>query len=220
MRRSRALLISAAVAIAVLASACGGSSTRSSAGAPKSTSGSGTTAATAAPATTTSGTGVDPNAPEVVAPGDIPDTQVFVPVTMPEGYSLSVPEGWARSTSGTTTTFADHYNSISTTSTSVPAAPTTASVQASEVPQLARSVPNFALVSVTTVQRAAGPAVLVTYRAGSAPDPVTGKRVAIDVERYELWRGGKQVTLTLSGARGSDNVDPWKKVTESFAWTA
>ena len=29
---------------------------------------------------------------------------------------------------------------------------------------------------------------------------------------------GMQVTLTLSGARGSDNVDPWKTITDSFAW--
>jgi hypothetical protein len=132
---------------------------------------------------------------------------------------LKVPEGWSQSTVGRTTTLADHYNSVTATTTSVATAPTAPGAKATEVPRLQRRVPNFELVKVETVTRTAGPAVLISYRAGSAPDPVTGKRVALDVERYEFWRNGTQVTLTLSGARGSDNVDPWKTVTDSFAWT-
>jgi hypothetical protein len=27
-----------------------------------------------------------------------------------------------------------------------------------------------------------------------------------------------QVTIVLSGAVGADNVDPWRTVTDSFAW--
>jgi hypothetical protein len=38
------------------------------------------------------------------------------------------------------------------------------------------------------------------------------------VERYEFWRAGHEVVLTLSAPVGSDNVDPWRKVTDSFAW--
>jgi hypothetical protein len=68
------------------------------------------------------------------------------------------------------------------------------------------------------VTRKAGPAVLVTYQADSPPDPVTGKVVRDDVERYEFWRNGTEVALTLAGSAGSDNVDPWKIVTDSFAW--
>jgi len=47
---------------------------------------------------------------------------------------------------------------------------------------------------------------------------VTGKVVRDDVERYEFWRGGTEAVLTLSGAAGSDNVDPWRLVTDSFTW--
>ncbi len=37
-------------------------------------------------------------APEINPPGDIPDSQAFVRFTSPAGgYSLEVPEGWARS---------------------------------------------------------------------------------------------------------------------------
>jgi hypothetical protein len=73
---------------------------------------------------------------------------------------------------------------------------------------------------VSQVARAAGPAVRVTYRAASVPDAVTGKRVLEDVERYEFWHGGKLAAVTLSSPHGSDNVDPWRKVTDSFSWTA
>jgi hypothetical protein len=77
----------------------------------------------------------------------------------------------------------------------------------------------FALREVTTVTRAgAGTAVLVRYRADGAPDPVTGKSVRDDVERYEFWRDGTEAVLALSGAQGADNVDPWKTVSDSFRW--
>jgi hypothetical protein len=195
-----------ALGLALVAGACGGSSTQKGAGSVSTT--------TAAPG------GVDPNAPEVVAPGDIPDTQVFVKIAGPGGrYLLKVPEGWSRTTAGATTTLTDHYNSVNATTTKVATAPTAATARTAEVARLQRAVPNFELVKVVTVKRTAGQAVLISYRAGSAADPVTGKRVAIDVERYEFWRNGTQVTLTLSGARGSDNVDPWKTITDSFAWT-
>ena len=72
--------------------------------------------------------------------------------------------------------------------------------------------------SLTTVTRKAGPAVLIAYRADSAADPVTGRVVRDDVERYAFSRNGKQATLTLSAPVGSDNVDPWKVVTDSFTW--
>ncbi len=204
MRRATVVIASTTVALAILATACGGSSTK-----------------TSSPSTQSkAAAGLDPNAPEVVAPGDIPDNQAFVPYTASvDGFSLNVPEGWGRSAIGATTVFADHFNSVSAAATRVATAPTEASVQATEVPALSRDVPNFELVKVETVTRTAGPALLVTYRAGSAPDPVTAKRAALDVEQYEFWRNGKLVTLTLSGARGSDNIDPWKKVTNSFAWT-
>ena len=175
------------------------------------------TPATGPSSTATSTPKVDPNAPEVVAPGDIPDTQVFVPYTTAD-YTVTVPEGWAQSVVGPTTTYTDHYNTIRIETTSSAAAPTVAAVQTIEIPTLTRDVPNFELGKVTSVTRTAGTAVLVTYRAGSTPDPVTNKRVALDVERYEFWRNGTLVTLVLSGARGSDNVDPWKAVTNSFGW--
>ena len=68
------------------------------------------------------------------------------------------------------------------------------------------------------MQRSAGTAVRTVYRVDGPADPVTGKTVNDDVETYTFWRNGRQVTLRLSGPHGADNVDPWKIVTDSFAW--
>ncbi len=166
-------------------------------------------------------TGANPNAPEVNPAGDIPDNQAFVKYAARRGaYALEVPEGWARTTAGSVTTFTDHFNSMRVVVTKRPAAPTVASAESIEVPALQRTVRGFSLGKVSTVSRTAGQSVLVTYQAESAADAVTGKRVALDVERYEFWRNGTSVTLTLSAPKGSDNVDPWRRVTDSFAWSA
>lgn len=115
--------------------------------------------------------------------------------------------------------FSDKFNSVRVTLADQPAMPSVASVQASERPALAQSAPCFRAGGVSQVARRSGPAVLITYRASSAPDPVTGKVVVLDVEQYDFWRNGKQASITLSSPKGSDNVDPWRRVTDSFAWT-
>jgi hypothetical protein len=65
-----------------------------------------------------------------------------------------------------------------------------------------------------------GQATGITYRADSARNAVTGRSVRLAVERYEFTRNGRQVTITLSAPVGSDDVDPWKTITNSFGWTA
>jgi hypothetical protein len=161
----------------------------------------------------------DPNAPEVVAAGDIPDNQVFVPVT-PAGapFTVSVPQGWVQSRDGAAMVFTDKFNSVRLESRPLAAAPDVASVRARDVAALQTSAPGFALGDVQAVQRTAGSAVLVTYTATSPTDAVTGKSVTEAAERYVFWRGGREAVLTLSGPKGSDNVDPWRRVTDSFRW--
>jgi hypothetical protein len=161
----------------------------------------------------------DPNAPEVVAAGDIPDNQVFVPVT-PAGapYTVSVPQGWVQSRDGAAMVFTDKFNSVRLESRPLAAAPDVASVRARDVAALQTSAPGFALGDVQAVQRTAGSAVLVTYTATSPTNAVTGKSVTEAAERYVFWRGGREAILTLSGPKGSDNVDPWRRVTDSFRW--
>jgi hypothetical protein len=152
-------------------------------------------------------------------PGDIPDTQVYVAYA-PAGahFSVTVPEGWARTTTGDAVTFTDKLNLITLREVPAAAAPTEAAVTATVVPQLRGQTPAFAPGKVTTVTRTPGTAVLVTYLGDSAPDPVTNKVVRDAFERYAFWHNGYEVIVTLSGPSGADNVDPWKTVTNSLRW--
>jgi hypothetical protein len=153
-------------------------------------------------------------------PGDIPDNQAYVAYAPPGGgYSVEVPEGWARTTQGAATVFTDKLNAVQMEVRPASAAPTVAGVKRDEVPKLAKTVPGFKLQGVTTVSRKGGKGVLVTYLGTSPADPVTGKVRQTAVERYYFFRNGKLVVLTLSGAKGADNVDPWRIVTDSLRWT-
>lgn len=160
----------------------------------------------------------DPNAPEQNAAGDIPDNQVFVPFSPADHrFTVTVPEGWARTTDGAATVFSDKFNSVRVEALARPQATTVRTATAQEVPAL-RGLPGYAAGSVDTVRRTAGDAVLITYEAASPSDPVTGKTITDAVERYEFWHGGQEVVLTLSGPKGADNVDPWRTVTDSLRW--
>ncbi|WP_066950936.1 hypothetical protein [Streptomyces lushanensis] len=170
-------------------------------------SGSGSTPSSSAPA------------PEVNPAGDIPDNQVYVDWSPADGgYHVKVPEGWARRASGAATVFSDKFNSVRIERSPAGRAPTVESVRADDLPAVERSGTNVTVGKVSTVSRQGGSAVLATYRADSAADGVTGKSVRQDVERYVFWRKGEQAVLTLSGAVGADNVDPWRTVTDSFRW--
>jgi hypothetical protein len=158
---------------------------------------------------------VDPNAPEVVAPGDIPDNQVFIPYRPKSGaYTINVPEGWPRTENNGAVTFSDKYNSIGVTSGSVAAAPTVESVGNSGLADVS-SDPTYRPGPVAAVKTAGGPAIKATYEIGSAANSVTGKKALLAVERYVYFANGTQVVVTLSGAKGADNVDPWKIVSDS-----
>jgi hypothetical protein len=155
---------------------------------------------------------------DTAPPGDIPDNQAFVTFSPAAGgYEIKVPEGWSRTEDAKSVTFTDKYNSIHVEVMPSASAPTAASARA-ELPSLAASVPCFSGAAVTSITRKAGPAILIKYTARSAPNGVTGKVVNEDVERYEFWRNGNEAVITLSASAGSDNVDPWKIVTDSFAW--
>lgn len=202
--RARSTAAAATVALALVLTACGSSSPNAS---------------TPSKSTTTVAGAADPNAPEVVEPGDIPDNQVFVAYTPPGApFSVKVPEGWSRSTAGGAVTFTDKYNSIQISSSDGSEAPTAASLKATGLDDVSGD-PTFALGSVTDVTRSGVPAVVATYEIGSPPNDVTGKSALLAVERYELSKNGTTVVLTLSGAKGADNVDPWKIVSDSVVWT-
>lgn len=203
MRRHARPIVGGVVGLVMLA-ACGSSKTTAR----------GPTASTS---TTVAGA-PDPNAKESLPPGDIPDNQVFVTYrSAAGGYSLSYPQGWAQREISGTTTFSQYFNSIGLTTAKNATAPTIASARSLASATL-RSLPGYKLIKIDSVTRAAGPAVHIVYDATSAVDAVTGKTVTLQVERYLFWHKGTLLTITLSSAKGSDNVDPWKTVTDSLVW--
>ncbi|MEW2299228.1 hypothetical protein AB0958_04445 [Streptomyces sp. NPDC006655] len=182
-------------------------------------SGSGTHAAKGSASSGSSSTVAQNPAPtESNPPGDIPDNQAYVPFNGP-GFTVKVPEGWARTQrDGGTTAFTDKLNTVRITPVSASGAPTVGSVTNTVVPQLRSQVQKFASPKVSEVKRHAGSMVLLTYQGDSAKDPVTGKVVRDAFERYAFYRSGHEVDLTLSGPVNADNVDPWRMISDSFAW--
>jgi len=181
--------------------------------------GGGEKAKTPGEASTTAAGTPDPNAAESNDPGDIPDDQVFRDYTPPSGaFSVKVPEGWSQLEADGVTTFTDKFNSIRIELVSEDTAPTVESVRNIDVPALEKSSAGFKVGTVSSVTRKAGIAIRLLYGTDSESNAVTGKSKRLDVERYKFWKDGSSVILTLSGAKGADNVDPWKKVTDGFAW--
>jgi predicted small lipoprotein YifL len=162
----------------------------------------------------------NPNAPESLPPGDIPDTVAYVPYAVPgAGYTVSTPEGWSRTRSAGVVVFTDKLNRVEIAAAPARGPVTVASVTAAVVPRLAAAVKGFRLQSVAAVTRTSGPAIRTAYLAYSPADPVTGKFGVLAVERYDFLHRGRDVVLTLSAPNGSDNVDPWRKVTDSLAFS-
>jgi hypothetical protein len=215
---SRLLRASLAIAVTLGVAACGGSAASPGTASKTATPATGPSSA-ASPSPGQGSTAASPASGDVSTTGDIPDNQVFVAFTPSSGgYAVQVPEGWSRTASGSVVSFSDRFNTIQIETQSSPQAPTNATATATEAATLRSSVPGFSLRAVTTVHRAAGNAVLIQYQATSPPEQVTGKTVRLAVERYEFWRGGVEAIVSLSAPVGSDNVDPWRKVTDSFSW--
>jgi hypothetical protein len=151
---------------------------------------------------------VSPNSAELSPPGDIPDNQAYVAYSPPgSGYSVKVPEGWARTSAGGAVTFTDKLNSVRMEAQTAKAPLTLATAK--------QSGPGTA----SEVKRPAGSAIRFVYTAAGKPDAVTGKQRTNDVERYVFFHKGKNVVLTLTGPKGADNVDPWKIITDSVRFT-
>ncbi len=160
-----------------------------------------------------------PQAAESNPPGDIPDNQAFVIYTaVDNSYSVKYPEGWARTTVGSDVVFSDKFNSITLSPHDGFYQPTEDFARTVEMPQIASATKGFTPGQVSTAARRAGRVVVITYQGDSTPSPVTGKTVKQDVARYEYAHSGRGVVVTLAAPVGSDNVDPWRTVTDSFTW--
>ncbi len=198
--------LTAAIACGALAG-CGGASASHSQSAGTSAAGRLSQGATEAPSDAQS-----------AATGDIPDNQAFLTFTDPSaGYSIRYPEGWTRTSDRGEATFQDRANVIHV-AVGAGAAPTLAQASAA-VARLKSTDPTIAAARAPVrVRIGASTAVELTYTRLSRPDPVTGKRLSITIDRYEYAHGGKTAIVDLGTPQGVDNVDAYRMISRSFRW--
>jgi PsbP len=195
----------------LLATGCGGGNGGSTASNPTSVKTSPRTAKQAG-----AETGVPAEA-QAAATGDIPDNQAFLTYEdRAAGYSIRYPEGWARKGSGTDVTFQDRANVIHVVVAK--GKPPTPAGAIAGLEKLKRGDPSVKASSAQAVTLGGSPVVKVTYTRLSAPDPVTGKRLPLTIDRYEYSRGGKVAIVDLGTPVGVDNVDAYRMISESFQW--
>ncbi len=129
------------------------------------------------------------------------------------GYSMKYPEGWAQQGSGTKVTIRDKNNIVRVV-VAKSAAPTAAGVRK----DLARLKGAHVASGPQAMTISGTPALKAVYTTVSAPNPVTGKRVTLVVDRYYLAHNGKEAIVDLGSPQGVDNVDAYRLMIESFRW--
>ena len=151
-------------------------------------------------------------------PGDIPDTQVFIDYASPEGFTMKVPEGWARTDRPDGASFVDKLDGVVLTVANADSAPTVEAARKTYVPDLEKAERAVKVSAIRPVKLPAGPAIRIVYTSNSEPNQVTDKQVRLENERYLYFRDGKLVTLELYAPKGADNVDQWQLMSQSFEW--
>jgi hypothetical protein len=195
--------------LCILVAACGAKKAQQPA---TTTAASTTTTGAAATTTTAPQTGPGALQAEVAATGagDIPDNQVFVDYPG-KSFTMKFPEGWAQTGTSNNVTLRDKNNIVRVVVVAG-TAPTVASVR-KEIASLKGA---RAAGKPTTLRLGGLPAVKVTYETTSAPNAVTGKRLTLTVDRYELASNGKRAIVDLGSPVGVDNVDAYRLMIQSL----
>jgi hypothetical protein len=157
-------------------------------------------------------------APEVSPPGDIPDNQVFITFNSPAGFTVKVPEGWARTDAAQETVFNDKYNRIALTTATIAQPLNIDYAKSVLAPEIEKSGRAVKITETAEVKLRAGRAIKIAYDANSAPNEVTNKQVRQENERFYFARNGQLIIISLTAPKGADNVDQWKLISSSFRW--
>jgi hypothetical protein len=211
--------IAIAIAIAVLtvaAAGCGSSGRSSTASSAASSSPASSSSAASGGAASGGAAALTAEA-RSVATGDIPDNQVFLTFHNAKSrYSVKFPEGWTQKGSGGDVTFSEKNNLVHIVVG--PGAQPTAAAVGAQLTRLKAATPSISFTSPVAARVTAGSAIKSTYTTRSAPNPVTGKRVELIVDRYELANAGQRAIVDLATAHGVDNVDAYRMIINSFRW--
>jgi hypothetical protein len=214
--------ISAAPALAigaVLLAGCGGSSSSSTGQAHSSggQSAPGASQSSSAGQSAAGGAGALCAEAKSAATGDIPDNQQFLTFRDAKaGFRISYPEGWAQRGGSSSVTFQNNNNLIRIV-VQHGAAPTPAQVTAALAKERARR-PSVSYGSTSTVGVQGAKVIKIRYSTVSQPNPVTGKRVKLLVDRYVYSHSGKVAIVDLATPSGVDNVDAYRRISKSMTW--
>jgi hypothetical protein len=126
---------------------------------------------------------------------------------------MKYPEGWAQQGAGLRVTFRDKNNIVRIVVQRTP--PPTAALIKREVAGLAGAEVQNGPQELTV---GGSPAFEVVYSTRSAPNPVTGKRVTLVVDRYYLAHAGEEAIVDLGTPVGVDNIDAYRLMIQSFRW--
>lgn len=159
-----------------------------------------------------------PIASEKNPPGDIPDSQVFIDYTSKLGFTMKVPEGWARKDKADGASFVDKLDGVVVIVTDAKQKPDVASAKSDYLAELKKTSRAVKVSAVEAVKLPSGDAIRIVYTSNSEPNPVTSKQVRLENERYLFYKDGKLATLELYAPKGADNVDQWRLMSRSFAW--
>lgn len=216
MRKRYAVIVMIVLCMAIVAG-CGKKTSNSpSPTAGRSTAGGGSSTSSSSK----SASNEKPLPPETHPVGDIPDSQVFVTYKNTKaGYLFDAPEGWARTEKGSNVSFVHNFDGVSVNEYAQKQAPTVNSVQSNQVKSLIKTGRAIKILGIKDVTLKNEKAILVKYNSNSKPNKVTNKQVRLENERFYYFKNGKLAELTLWAPLGADNVDQWKRISDSFRWS-
>ena len=136
----------------------------------------------------------------------------------PGGYTLEVPEGWARSADAGECALREQARRPVGDDQRRDSCPNRRECARSPGRGADRGRARDDVSSVDDVTLPAGAPCWSRARRNSNPDAVTNKQVRLEQNIYLLFNDGKLATLTLWAPLGADNVDQWQRIATSFRW--
>ena len=150
--------------------------------------------------------------------GDVPDNAVFLTYKGANpGFSIQYVEGWqvTPKPDGVIIRDKDSSEIVAVVASQSDVA---AFVASTELPAL-QAQPGFKLIKQDTVKVGGTKYVHLAFHQASPPDSVTGKQVPQTVDRYYVPGPNGLAVVSLATPDGVDNVDAFRQMIESFAWS-
>jgi hypothetical protein len=134
------------------------------------------------------------------------------------GYAIELPELWTRRGSLDDVTF-EHAGSLVRVIAARSGSGLTIKRAWHELVQLSRSRRTSVVTGRPRRVTVNGlDAIRSRYSTLSPRDPLTGKRVTLEIDRYQIAGPGRVATVELVGPRGLEDTGVRRRVIESFRW--